>query len=76
MTTRWQNAATSPPNRIPEGVEPACNDHDMHTAQKRPIWEVVVEIGARIPDEVWATVPDDASINYKRYLYGAPKKQT
>jgi hypothetical protein len=34
-----------------------------------------VEIGAQIPDEVWATVPDDASINYKHYLYGAPKKQ-
>jgi hypothetical protein len=47
----------------------------VHTAQKRPIWEVIVEIGTQIPDEVWATVPDDASINYKHYLYGAPKKQ-
>jgi hypothetical protein len=48
----------------------------VRTAQKRPIWEVIVEIGAQIPDEVWATVPDDASINYKHYLYGAPKQQT
>ena len=28
----------------------------------RPIWEVVVEIGAQIPDEEWAKVPNDASI--------------
>ena len=35
------------------------------TAQKRPIWEIVVDIGAQTPDAVWATVPDDASINYK-----------
>ena len=39
------------------------------------VQEVVVDIGAQIPDAVWATVPDDASINYKHYLYGAPKKQ-
>jgi hypothetical protein len=47
----------------------------VRTEKKRPIWEVIVEIGAQIPDEVWATVPDDASIHYKHYLYGAPKKQ-
>ena len=75
MTTRRQNVPTSQHNPIPEAVEPTCDGHDVHTAQKRPIWEVIVEIGAQIPDEVWATVPDDASINYKHYLYGAPKKQ-
>lgn len=41
---------------------------------KRPIWEVVAEIGAQIPDQEWAEVPDDSSINYKHYLYGAPKQ--
>lgn len=40
----------------------------------RPIWEVVAEIGAQIPDEEWAKVPDDGSVNYKHYLYGAPKQ--
>jgi len=44
--------------------------------QKRPIWEVIVEIGAQIPDEEWKKVPDDASINYRHYLYGALKKDT
>jgi hypothetical protein len=43
---------------------------------KRPIWEIVAEIGVQIPDEEWAKVPSDASINYKHYLYGSPKKDT
>ena len=75
MTTRRQNVPTSQHNPIPEAVEPTCDGPGVHTAQKRPIWEIIVEIGAQIPDEVWATVPDDASTNYKHYLYGAPKKQ-
>ena len=75
MITRRQNMPTSQHNPTPEPVEPTCDCPGVHTAQERPIWEVIVEIGAQIPDEVWATVPDDASINYKHYLYGAPKKQ-
>ena len=42
---------------------------------KRPVWELIVELGAQIPEEEWAKVPDDASINLKHYLYGAPKKK-
>lgn len=41
---------------------------------KRPIWAIVAEVGVQIPDEEWAKVPSDASINYKHYLYGSPKK--
>ncbi|MGV0024153.1 hypothetical protein [Phormidesmis priestleyi] len=44
------------------------------TATKQPIWEIVAEIGTQISDEEWATVPNDASINYKHYLYGQPQK--
>jgi hypothetical protein len=43
---------------------------------QRPIWEIVAEIGVQISDEEWEKVPSDASINYKHYLYGAPKKNT
>ena len=42
---------------------------------KRPVWEIIVALGEQISDEEWAKAPDDASINYKHYLYGAPKKQ-
>lgn len=51
------------------------NASAVESVPKRPIWEVIVEIGSQIPDEEWAKVPDDASINYKHYLYGAPKKK-
>lgn len=42
---------------------------------QRPIWEVVAEIGAQIPDEDWAKIPNDGSINYKHYLYGTSKDE-
>ena len=42
---------------------------------KRPIWEIVSEIGVQIPNEEWAKVTSDASINYKHYLYGSAKKE-
>ena len=48
--------------------------HHASDVPKRPIWELVVELGAQIPEEEWAKVPDDASINFKHYLYGAPKQ--
>jgi hypothetical protein len=63
-------------------VEAACEENEnilevsaVQTVPTCPIWETIVEIGAQIPDKAWATVPDDASINYKHYLYGVPKKQ-
>jgi hypothetical protein len=47
---------------------------DERNDADRPIWEIIVEIGSHIPLEEWAKTPDDASINYKHYLYDAPKK--
>ena len=41
----------------------------------RPIWEVLVEMSREIPDEMWAELPADGSINHDHYLYGAPKKK-
>ncbi len=35
-----------------------------------PFWQMVVDLGAQIPDEEWAKIPDDASVNLDRYLYG------
>jgi hypothetical protein len=39
----------------------------------RPIWEIVAEIGAAVPEEEWAKVPTDLAKNLDHYLYGAPK---
>ena len=41
----------------------------------RPIWEVLTEMSAEIPEEMWAELPTDGSINHDHYLYGSPKKR-
>ena len=43
---------------------------------RRPIWELVDTINARLPADTWENVPTDGSINLDHYLYGAPKKQS
>lgn len=41
----------------------------------RPIWEVITEISSQVPEEEWAKLPSDGSINHDHYLYGSPKKE-
>jgi hypothetical protein len=43
--------------------------------QSRPVWERVVEIGAKIPRAEWEKVPADLSMNLSHYLYGASKEE-
>jgi hypothetical protein len=40
--------------------------------RSRPICEVIGEISSQIPDEDWAEIPSDASVNH----YDAPSKKT
>ena len=68
---------------LPEGVEaevviavPESERADKsYDPEARPIWEIAAEIGARVPKEVWARVPDDLSINLDHYLYGSAKEE-
>jgi hypothetical protein len=43
--------------------------------RRRPLWEVIEEINAQLPEDTWDQVPTDGSINLDYYLYGAPKRQ-
>ena len=48
--------------------------HLKYDDQVKPIWEIAVEIGAKIPDSEWENVPSDLSKNfdlYQRYLQAA-----
>ncbi len=36
----------------------------------RPVWEIVAEIGSRIPEEEWKKVPTDLARNFKKYQNG------
>ena len=46
----------------------------MQCQSQEPIWQIVADIGSQIPLAKWDKVPDDASINFKHYLYGEPKR--
>ena len=63
---------TSISQHIPQSLDnqetsPEEKSQASLTAQgvtRRPIWEVIVEIGEQIPDEEWVKVPADASTTY------------
>jgi len=68
--------------QLPDGAEAEVlitversEEDPEYDSSARPIWEEVVEIGARVPPEEWAKVPSDLSINLDHYLYGAPKEE-
>ena len=46
----------------------------MQCQPQEPIWKVIADIGKQIPLTTWEKVPDDASINFKHYLYGESKR--
>jgi hypothetical protein len=41
----------------------------------KPIWEALAEIGKSVPEEEWAKIPQDASVNLDYYLYGSAKEE-
>jgi hypothetical protein len=43
--------------------------------ESRPIWEEIVELMQDVPEEEWANLPADGSVNLDHYLYGAPRQQ-
>ena len=36
---------------------------------RRPIWEVIEEINAQLPEDTWDQVPSDGSINLDHYHF-------
>lgn len=56
-------------------IEQQAMEAAPRKAKSRPIWEVIVEIGASVPPEEWDKVPRDLSKNLKHYLYGSPRRE-
>lgn len=50
------------------GQDPSSSNHET-----RPLWEILVQIGASVPEEDWRSVPTDLAENLDHYLYGAAK---
>lgn len=55
-------------------VKPLAIGEPEYDPTAKPIWQIALELGATVPDEEWAKVPADLSVNLDHYLYGAPKK--
>lgn len=70
-----------PPNKQEEALRlldtlasGASSESNGTGVDRRPIWELVDEINAGLPTDIWDSVPTDGSINLDYYLYGAPKQ--
>lgn len=57
-----------------KNLNPIHGETVMQCQPQKPIWKVVADIGEQIPLTTWEKVPDDASINFKHYLYGESKR--
>jgi len=57
---------TGQPKRL---ISPETDLESPFDPSAPPFWEIVAESAAKIPDEVWATIPEDASEQVDRYLY-------
>jgi hypothetical protein len=73
-------AELAPSGEVVQGVSIDSLSLDLAKAQQqvpgtKPIWEVIAEISASVPDEEWAKLPADGAKNLDHYLYGAPKKE-
>jgi Arc/MetJ-type ribon-helix-helix transcriptional regulator len=60
-----RQAQASPPSTRPAEVQ-----------ADKPIWEKFQEISARVPAEVWESLPTDLSEQHDHYIYGTPKRPT
>ena len=72
MKSRSPRKTRTPPKRQGNPRAPRLPKFDP-TA--KPIWEVMEEVSAMVPDSEWAKVPPDLSKNLHHYLHGAPKEE-
>ena len=72
MKSRSHKKARPLPKQRTKSRVPRLPKHDP-TA--KPIWEVMEEIAATVPDSEWAKVPRDLSKNLHHYRHGAPKEE-
>ncbi len=72
MASKGRKKVPPPATRRATSRQPRLPKYDP-TA--KPIWEVMEEIAAMVPDSEWRKVPRDLSKNLHHYLHGAPKEE-
>jgi hypothetical protein len=63
---------------LPEGdaeVTIETSEAEPVYAEARLLFEEVARITASVPDEEWAKLPSDLSVNRRHYRYGWPKEE-
>lgn len=53
---------------------PAAAVDESPAADRKPVWERILERSAAIPDEEWDKLPVDLAEQHDHYLYGTPKR--
>lgn len=53
---------------------PAVPDDDYDDSAP-PVWQSVIDLGAKVPAETWDRVPSDLAANLDRYLYGSASEE-
>ena len=57
-----------------ESLSPQPLGEIPYDATARPIEEVLAELAAEVPPEIWAKLPPDLTDHLDHYLYGTPKR--
>ena len=65
------------PVMLPDGtkVEVAVLEMTDASSERKPIWEIALELANSIPEEDVKKMPTDGSINHNHYLYGTRKRE-
>jgi len=65
------------PVMLPDGtkVEVAVLEMADASSERKPIWEIALELANSIPEEDVKKMPTDGSINHDHYLYGTRKRE-
>lgn len=61
---------------LPQEVAPEPSSERTESADRKPIWDRLIELSEGVPDEEWAKLPDDGAAQVDHYLHGAPKRPT
>lgn len=60
--------------QLEENTQTETASDTAYDSTDDPLRELIVEIGAQVPDEEWAKVPSDFARNDEYYMYRSPKE--
>ena len=71
MAPKARKKVRAPASRRTKARRPRLPKYDP-TA--KPIWKIMEELTASVPESEWAKLPTDLAKNFHHYHHGAPKE--